>query len=112
MTELSAFPLPFSAHHHYGEPRTLRELQMLQCSAHIRSKPEWHVKMHDPEVVARWTREAVEQGMTEAQTRYVLAELARYAALRDAATGIEVSAVDGVWHSDTLVDDGLRTRLR
>ncbi|MEU9580010.1 DUF4246 domain-containing protein [Streptomyces chilikensis] len=112
VTELSAFPLPFSARLHFRTPRTLRELQMTECSAHIRSKPEWFVKMHDADVVARWTREAVEQGLTEAQTRYVLAELARYAALRDPRTGIEVSAVDGVWHSDTLVEDGLRSRLR
>ncbi|MER5480613.1 DUF4246 domain-containing protein [Streptomyces sp. NPDC002734] len=112
MTELSPFPLPFSAHHHYGTPRTLRELQMMRCSAHIRSKPEWFVKRNDADVVARWTREAVEQGLTEAQTRYVLAELARYAELRDERTGVEVSAVDGVWHSDTLVEDELRSRLR
>ncbi|CAM5229436.1 hypothetical protein GCM10010329_79850 [Streptomyces spiroverticillatus] len=115
MTDLStAFPLPFLASPTtaYAEPRTLRELEMMQCSALIRSKPEWFVKMNDPEIVARWTREAVEQGMTEAQVRYVLAELAYYAALRDARTGIEVSGVDGVWHSDALVEDGLRERLR
>ncbi|WP_372346811.1 DUF4246 domain-containing protein [Streptomyces sp. KL116D] len=44
--------------------------------------------------------------------RYVLAELAHYAALRDGRTGIEVSAVDGVWQSDTVVDEELRSRLR
>lgn len=85
---------------------------MMQCSAHIRAKPGWFDKMNDAGVVARWTREAVEQGLTEAQVRYVLAELAHYAALRDERSGVEVSAVDGVWHSDTLVDDELRSRLR
>jgi hypothetical protein len=85
---------------------------MMQCSAHIRSKPEWFDKMNDAGIVARWTEEAVAQGLTEAQVRYVLDELAHYAALRDGRTGIEVSAVDGVWQSDTLVDDGLRSRLR
>ncbi len=44
--------------------------------------------------------------------RYVIDELAHYAALRDEETGAEVSAVDGVWQSDTLVDDRLRQRLR
>ncbi|MFF0741300.1 DUF4246 domain-containing protein [Streptomyces sp. NPDC004111] len=115
MTDLSAaFPLPFvsSPKTAYAKPRTLRELEMMQCSALIRAKPEWFVKMNDPEIAARWTREAVEQGMTEAQVRYVLAELAYYAGLRDERTGIEVSAVDGVWHSDTLVDGALRERLR
>ncbi|MER5596424.1 DUF4246 domain-containing protein [Streptomyces sp. NPDC002265] len=114
MTSLSAFPLPFQASRSisFATPRTLRELQMMQCSAHIRAKPGWFDKMNDAEIVARWTQEAVAQGLTEAQVRYVLAELAHYAALRDGHTGAEVSAVDGVWQSDTLVDDKLGSRLR
>ncbi|MEW2217166.1 DUF4246 domain-containing protein [Streptomyces globisporus] len=114
MTGLSAFPLPFhtSPSPALATPRTLRELEMIRCSAHIRAKPGWFDKMNDAEIVARWTREAAAQGLTGAQVRYVLAELAHYAALRDAGTGIEVSAVDGVWQSDTLVDDALRSRLR
>ncbi|MHA4816837.1 DUF4246 domain-containing protein [Streptomyces aculeolatus] len=114
MSRLTTFPLPFQAarSHTFATPRTLRELQMMQCSAHIRAKPQWFDKMNDSGIVARWTEEAVAQGLTEAQVRYVLAELAHYAALRDAGTGIEVSAVDGVWQSDTLVDDALRSRLR
>ena len=68
---------------------------MMQLSAVIRAKPAWQVKMNDADVVAKWTREAAEQGMTEAQIRYVLAELAYYAERRDERTGIEVSGVDG-----------------
>ncbi|MCX4670105.1 DUF4246 domain-containing protein [Streptomyces sp. NBC_01381] len=114
MTGLSAFPLPFQASRSlsFATPRTLRELQMMECSAHIRAKPGWFEKMNDADILARWTQEAVAQGLTEAQVRYVLAELAYYAALRDGQTGIEVSAVDGVWQSDTLVDDELGSRLR
>ncbi|MFE7548803.1 DUF4246 domain-containing protein [Streptomyces gardneri] len=114
MTGLSAFPLPFRASRSiaFAKPRTLRELQMMQCSAHIRAKPGWFDKMNDADIVARWTREAVAQGLTEAQVRHVLDELAHYAALRDGRTGIEVSAVDGVWQSDTLIDDKLESRLR
>ncbi|MFE2582059.1 DUF4246 domain-containing protein [Streptomyces sp. NPDC059378] len=114
MTGLSAFPLPFQASRSisFATPRTLRELQMMQCSAHIRAKPGWFDKMNDADIVARWTQEAIAQGLTEAQIRYVLAELAHYAALRDGHTGAEVSAVDGVWQSDTLVDDKLGSRLR
>ncbi|MET9624497.1 DUF4246 domain-containing protein [Streptomyces sp. NPDC006464] len=114
MTGLPAFPLPFHAARSlaFATPRTLRELQMMECSAHIRAKPGWFDKMNDAGIVARWTQEAVAQGLTEAQVRYVLAELAHYAALRDGRTGIEVSAVDGVWQSDTLVDDKLASRLR
>ncbi|MFE3190538.1 DUF4246 domain-containing protein [Nocardia sp. NPDC059240] len=114
MTDLSAFPLPFLA---YGttataRPRTLRELQIMQMSAHIRAKPHWFAKMHDAEIAARWAAEAAAQGLTEEQIRYVMAELAYYAGLRDARTGIEVSAVDGVWQSDILIDDELKDRLR
>ncbi|MGY5035974.1 DUF4246 domain-containing protein [Streptomyces sp. 900116325] len=114
MTDLAAFPLPFTTSHSMpmSPPRTRRELEMIECSAHIRSKPDWFAKMKDSEIVARWTQEAADQGMTEAQIRYVLAELAYYAELRDRRTGIEVSAVDGVWQSDALVDDELRSRLR
>ncbi|MER6521868.1 DUF4246 domain-containing protein [Streptomyces sp. NPDC001553] len=114
MTGLSAFPLPFQTSRSisFATPRTLRELQMMQCSALIRAKPGWFDKMNDAHIVARWTQEAMAQGLTEAQVRYVLAELQHYAALRDGRTGVEVSAVDGVWQSDTLVDDKLRSRLR
>ncbi|MFG2576877.1 DUF4246 domain-containing protein [Streptomyces sp. NPDC048481] len=114
MTGLSPFPLPFQSSRctAFAAPRTLRELQMMQCSSLIRSKPDWFTKMNDADIVARWTREAVSQGLTEAQVRYVVDELRHYASLRDERTGIEVSAVDGVWHSDTLVDDELRSRLR
>ncbi|MDN3020615.1 DUF4246 domain-containing protein [Streptomyces sp. S.PB5] len=113
MTGLTAFPLPFQASRSisFATPRTLRELQMMQCSAHIRAKPGWFDKMNDADIVARWTQEAVAQGLTEAQVAYVLAELAHYAALRDERTGIEVSAVDGVWQSDTLMDNELTSRL-
>ncbi|NUS45253.1 MAG: DUF4246 domain-containing protein [Mycobacteriaceae bacterium] len=113
MTELSAFPLPFLESYRVpvAPMRTLRELQMMQASAHIRAKPKWFAKMRDAEIVARWSGEAAAQGLTEAQIRYVLAELAYYAELRDERTGIEVSAVDGVWQSDSLVDADLRARL-
>jgi hypothetical protein len=114
MSEIAAFPLPF----HVGRKvsvmpvRTLRELEMMYLSAVIREKPAWQVKMNDAGIVARWTQEAIEFGMTEAQVRYVLAELAYYAERRDERTGIEVSGVDGVWQSDALMEDGLRSRLR
>ncbi|MET9950105.1 DUF4246 domain-containing protein [Streptomyces sp. NPDC006339] len=114
MTGLSAFPLPFHSSRSIGlsTPRTLQELEMMRLSALIREKPGWSEKRNDAEIVARWTKEAVEQGLTEAQIRYVLAELAHYAALRDERTGVEVSGVDGVWQSDTLIDEALRSRLR
>lgn len=110
----AAFPLPFLVEYKVSVTpiRTLRELEMMRLSALIRSKPQWPVKMKDADIVAKWTREAADQGMTDAQIRYVLAELAYYAERRDERTGIEVSGVDGVWQSDVLIDDELRSRLR
>ena len=109
MTGLTAFPLPFRASRSmsYAPPRTLRELQMTRLSASIREKAGWAEKRNDADIAARWAREAVDQGLTEAQVRYVLDELAHYAALRDARTGAEVSGVDGVWQSDALVDEAV-----
>ncbi|MEV6769012.1 DUF4246 domain-containing protein [Nocardia sp. NPDC051030] len=114
MTELSAFPFPFIESHRMpvAPPRTVRELEMMRLSAEIRAKSRWFDKMNDGGIVDRWTREAGAQGLTEAQIRYVLEELAHYAELRDAESGIEVSAVDGVWQSDSLIDEELRSRLR
>ncbi|MFF2395902.1 DUF4246 domain-containing protein [Nocardia sp. NPDC058114] len=114
MTQLAPFPLPFRAAHlvAVAPVRTVRELEMMRLSAAVREKSQWHQKLQDAGIVARWTREAAETGMTEAQIRYVLDELAHYAGIRDGETGIEVSAVDGVWQSDTLIDDALRDRLR
>lgn len=114
LPETAAFPLPFAKEHKVSVTpiRTLRELAMMRMSALIRAKPDWHLKMNDAGIVARWTREAADQGMTEAQIRYVVAELAFYAECRDERTGIEVSGVDGVWQSDVLIDDELRSRLR
>ncbi|WP_227833622.1 DUF4246 domain-containing protein [Nocardia macrotermitis] len=58
MTALPTFPLPFRSYHQVATtpPRSLRELQMMRLSALIRAKPDWFVKMHDAEIVARWTR--------------------------------------------------------
>ena len=114
LSETAAFPLPFAKEHKVSVTpiRTLRELAMMRMSALIRAKPAWRAKMNDADIVAKWTREAADQGMTEAQIRYVLAELAYYAECRDERTGVEVSGVDGVWQSDTLIDDDLRSRLR
>ncbi|MGX1808460.1 DUF4246 domain-containing protein [Nocardia sp. NPDC055321] len=114
MTDAEAFPLPFLPYWKlpFNPPRTLRELEMMRFSALIRAKPDWVEKRADAEIVARWSREAADSGLTEAQIAYVLAELAYYAELRDVRTGIEVSAVDGVWQSERLIDAELTARLR
>ncbi|MQY10180.1 hypothetical protein SRB5_02870 [Streptomyces sp. RB5] len=114
MTEQTPFPLPFDSAQNgpLAPVRSLRERRMTECSAAVRAKPEWFDKLRDPEIRGRWTSEALAQGLTRAQIEYVLAELEHYAGLRDADSGIEVSCTDGVWHSDSLIPDVLRDRLR
>lgn len=114
MSEIAVFPLPFfvGSRQAVAPVRTPRELAMMQLSSLIRAKPQWYRKIDDAQIVAKWTREAADQGMTQAQIHYVLAELAYYAGQRDESTGIEVSGVDGVWQSDALIDEELRSRLR
>ncbi len=91
--------------------RTLRELEMMYLSAVIRG--EASLAGQDERRGHRrqkWTQEAAEFGMTEAQIRYVCWRnwRYRYAERRDERTGIEVSGVDGVWQSDALIDDELK----
>ncbi|MGV9409471.1 DUF4246 domain-containing protein [Nocardia sp. NPDC003693] len=114
MNDVIEFPLPFGSFRALRPPalRTLREVEMMRLSAEIRAKPRWFEKMDDAEIAGRWSREAAEQGLTAAQIAYVLAELRHYAALRDASTGLEVTAVDGVWQSDDLIGAELTDRLR
>ena len=76
---------------------------MCALSAVLRSKPQWWIKHMDPDIRARWMAEAagaaVPYGdipLLEDEVRYVLDELAHYAALRDPATGIEVRLINTV----------------
>ena len=90
-------------------------MRMCAMSHAIREKPRWWEKIRDPEIVARWRKEALEQQESMPRHRrlsevmvsdltvndnrcqtimcqvdHVLDELHGYAALRDSETGIEV----------------------
>ncbi|KAJ1991328.1 hypothetical protein GGI25_002371 [Coemansia spiralis] len=69
----------------------------------IRIKPNWIVKMHDPEIRARWVAEAKSQGLTDKEISYTFDELEFDATLHDRDSGIYLSAVDSVWVSDSLI---------
>ncbi len=94
---LEPFPHPFiSGDYGTGSlPKTVVELNMMALSASIRSKPNWWEKIKDEKIVAKWTKEAADQGATEDQIKYVLKELEYYNSLRDGV--LELSPVDGVW---------------
>jgi Protein of unknown function (DUF4246) len=97
---LGPFPLPFGYFVDESYPKSQLELRLNLLSATIRTKPDWHLKRLDPEIVARWQREAVSQHITPAQFNFVMDELAYYDKLR--SESMEVAAVDGVWKASAL----------
>jgi hypothetical protein len=104
------FPSPFS--YYFAEemhPRPLLELRLISVSASIRNKPDWHLKRRDPEIVARWQREAVAQHITPIQFKYVMDELDYYEKLR--SDTMEVASVDGVWKASSLFPEALSTEF-
>ena len=104
------------------QPVTLVELRMRTFSGTIRSKPNWWTKVHDPEIVAKWRQEMIEQDratvdrlwggekrfecgsgekkwprdpITDAQLDYIFDQLTYEAGRYDEATGIVVSLSSG-----------------
>ncbi|KAL5529747.1 hypothetical protein ACEPAG_5732 [Sanghuangporus baumii] len=50
--------------------------------------------------------------LSKKEVDYVLDELDGYAKLRDEETGMQVSCFDGIWHSDSLINEELLERLK
>ncbi|KZV94711.1 hypothetical protein EXIGLDRAFT_672811 [Exidia glandulosa HHB12029] len=101
--------------HEVEMPRTLVEQEICALSATLRAKPHWYDKYRDPMIRMRWEQEALAQGLTQRQVDYVFDELDAYRAMRDEATGIEVSCCDRTWQSDRLIPpevaDALKTAV-
>eukprot|EP01119_Soliformovum_irregulare_P002602 TRINITY_DN1284_c0_g1_i4.p1 TRINITY_DN1284_c0_g1~~TRINITY_DN1284_c0_g1_i4.p1 ORF type:complete len:583 (+),score=153.64 TRINITY_DN1284_c0_g1_i4:31-1749(+) len=115
-------------------PKTLVEMAMMRFSQEIRRKEEWDTKMKDKKIVAKWRKEgknlfiehrsqflpsllksknkvnfiADEETVDEA-LEFVLQELEWYASKKDDLA--EISTVDGVLQSDTLIPQELKERL-
>ncbi|KAJ6632481.1 hypothetical protein B0H10DRAFT_1977500 [Mycena sp. CBHHK59/15] len=119
-------PFEIYASGQYGEdawgplPKTLAELRMYMLSWALRSKLEWQRKAADPEIRAKWRKEALEKQesvspekkMTEKIVDYVLAELDGYAKIADNEKGIERGCYDAIWYSDRLISDEVTRRLK
>ncbi|KAJ8453575.1 hypothetical protein ONZ51_g13520 [Trametes cubensis] len=130
------FPSPFTFISR--DPITLIELRMRTFSGIIRSKPNWWEKVQDPQLVATWRQEMVEQDretverlwggeerfkhgrgtkqwprdpITEAQLDYIFDQLKYDAAQRDLETGIFVTSIPKVYESRSLVPHGLKHAL-
>ncbi|KAJ2253624.1 hypothetical protein GGI13_002597 [Coemansia sp. RSA 455] len=96
----------------FNDLNTLSERRIRQMSGAIRAKPDWVYKSQSAEVIETWKVEAQTQSLTDLETDYVLAELGYYASLHSSGTKIFLSAVDGAWLSDCVVDDETAKALR
>ncbi|KAF9014469.1 hypothetical protein BDZ89DRAFT_1076594 [Hymenopellis radicata] len=107
----------FHTPHEWGDaPRSIVELEMCALSAAIRDKPDWQQKMKNPEILAKWRQEALDQNRDEEEWKltvemidYVLQELEAYARIRE--NEIEIACYERVWKSDALVAPELLSRL-
>lgn len=99
---------PFTSTHAFP-PRTILEQTMMKTSALIRSKPNWREKYKNKSIVKKWKTE-VSTVLNAEAFDYVVSELEYYDRLLD-QDQIEMSTVDGVWQSDTLLNPKLRHAL-
>ncbi|KAJ2460424.1 hypothetical protein GGF42_000846 [Coemansia sp. RSA 2424] len=88
----------------FNELNTLSEKRIREMSSDIRTKPDWVTESQSAEVCEHWKAVARAQSLTVLEIDYVFAELSFYASLHGSDTSIALSAVDGVWCSDSLVD--------
>ncbi|KAJ2478130.1 hypothetical protein EV174_004406, partial [Coemansia sp. RSA 2320] len=91
---------------------TVVEQSMRRMSSFTRARPGWIEALGDADSRASWAREAKEMGLTDLELWYVLDELTYYASLSQPGSNIRLSAVDGVWISDSLVDLETTDRLK
>ncbi|KAJ2248766.1 hypothetical protein GGI13_004526, partial [Coemansia sp. RSA 455] len=97
----------------YPEPmNTLAERRMRQMSSDIRSKSDWMEMINDADTRTGWATEAKAKELTDVEFVYVMDELAYYASLHPPGSNIKFSAADGVWFSDTLIDDRATSELK
>ncbi|KAJ2876989.1 hypothetical protein H4R27_006283 [Coemansia aciculifera] len=91
---------------------TLVERRMRQMSSDIRSKSDWLETIYDANTRAGWAAEAKAKELTDVEFAYVLDELVYYASLHPPVSNIRLSAADGVWFSDTLIDAEITSKFK
>ncbi|KAJ2430465.1 hypothetical protein GGF41_000979 [Coemansia sp. RSA 2531] len=91
---------------------TLAERRMRQMSSDIRSKADWMETIDDADTRTGWATEAKAKELTDVEFAYILDELAYYASLHLPGSNVRLSAADGVWFSDTRVDDKTTSELK
>ncbi|KAJ2822563.1 hypothetical protein FBU31_004554, partial [Coemansia sp. 'formosensis'] len=83
---------------------TIHERRLRKMSRAIRARPDWMDTLNDADTRAGWAAEARALNVTDLEFRYVLDELAYYSSLHSPDSNLRLSAADGVWFSDTLID--------
>ncbi|KAJ1671765.1 hypothetical protein GGF38_000553 [Coemansia sp. RSA 25] len=91
---------------------TLVERRMRQMSSTIRVKPDWIETLKDAETCADWAAEAKAKQLTDVEFCYLLDELEYYSSLHPTGSNVRLSAADGVWLSDMLIDTETTNRLK
>ncbi|KAJ2428098.1 hypothetical protein GGF41_001476, partial [Coemansia sp. RSA 2531] len=91
---------------------TLVERQMRKMSSDIRSQLDWIKSINDTDARASWATEAKAKELTDVEFAYVLDELGYYASLHPPGSNARLSAADGVWFSDNLIDAATTSKLR
>ncbi|KAJ2880643.1 hypothetical protein H4R27_004592 [Coemansia aciculifera] len=91
---------------------TLAEMRMRQMRNDIRTKSDWLETINDADTRASWAAEAKAMGLTDVEFAYVLGQLEYYASLHLPGSNIRLSAADGVWFSDTLIDGDTTNELK
>ncbi|KAJ2864229.1 hypothetical protein GGH94_003055 [Coemansia aciculifera] len=91
---------------------TLAERRMRQMSSDIRSKSDWIKTLNDADTRTGWAAEAKTKGLTGIEFAYILDELVYYASLHPPSSNVRLSAADGVWFSDALIDADATNELR
>ncbi|KAJ2059140.1 hypothetical protein GGI17_004595 [Coemansia sp. S146] len=81
-------------------------------SSDIRSKSDWLETINDADTRASWAAEAKANELTDVKFAYILGELVYYASLHLPGSNIRLSAADGVWFSDTLIDGETTDKLK
>ncbi|KAJ2253747.1 hypothetical protein GGI13_002531 [Coemansia sp. RSA 455] len=106
------FP-PCAIFHCEPEPmNTLSERRMRQMSRDIRTEPDWIETLNDAETRASWAAQAKAQELTDVEFEYVMDELAYYSSLHSPDGSAKLSAADGVWFSNTLIDAETTNKLK
>ncbi|KAJ2043631.1 hypothetical protein GGI08_007350, partial [Coemansia sp. S2] len=91
---------------------TIYERRMREVSSTIRSKPGWMEAFNGKVTCLSWADEANDKELTDVEFCYVLDELRYYKSLSPPGSNIRLSAADGVWISDTLIDAEIMKKLR